>query len=112
MWSVHTSAAVEKRGIPSATIATDGMADMGQQTARELGFESLPIVTIPHPSDLLSEDELQKVAESIVDEVVYVLTEPAEKLEKEYKNKHSYSDMSESQMIAAIAGWACPMVMI
>ena len=102
MWSVHTSVALEKRYIPTATIATDGMAAMGQQAAGELGFESLPIVAIPHPSDLLTEDELQEVAEKIVDEIVYVLTEPAEKLEKEYKNKYSYSKMRKSEMLCLI----------
>ena len=58
MWSVHTSVALEKRYIPTATIATDGMAAVGQQAAREFGFESLPIVTTPHPSALRDIREL------------------------------------------------------
>ncbi len=110
MWSVHTSANMEKAGIPTATIATDGMAAMGQQTGKELGFDYLPIVTIPHPSDRLTESQVQKAAESIVDEIVYILTEPAKKIEKEYRNKYSWSNIRKSEMF--VSTQTCPITKI
>lgn len=101
MWCIHTSTALEKRGIPTVTIATDGMADMGQQTARELGFDAMPILTVPHAASLMTEPEIEKVAESIVDQIIYILSEPAEKLESEFKDKYHFGNVRKSAALAS-----------
>ncbi len=88
MWSVHTAANMQKIGIPTATIATGGFAVMGKATAKVLGFDSLPIVAVPHLLDRMTEDEVEKAAESVVDEIIYVLTDPTDAVEKKYRLKH------------------------
>lgn len=103
MWSVHTSTAMEQQSIPTVTIATEATAAMGQETAKALGFDALPIIAIPHPSDLLTEGELQTIAERIIDEIMHIWTTPVKSLEKEYSGKYSYSKMAGSPMMCQLS---------
>jgi hypothetical protein len=47
----------------------------------------LPIVVIPHPLASNKPDEVRQKAEAIVEEVVAILTQPAEKLAQEYRGR-------------------------
>ena len=48
---------------------------------------SIPIAVIPHPLAGNKPDEVERKAAAIVDEVVAILTQPAEKLAKEYRGR-------------------------
>ena len=48
---------------------------------------SVPIVVIPHPLAGNKPDEVQRKAEAIADEVIAILTQPAEKLAQEYRGR-------------------------
>ena len=47
----------------------------------------LPITVIPHPLAGNKPDEVKKKAAAIADEVVAILTQPAEKLAQEYRGR-------------------------
>ncbi|MBI2908075.1 MAG: hypothetical protein HYX92_10535 [Chloroflexi bacterium] len=79
--------ALEKKGIPVATVCTDEFASLGRAEAEVLGIPTLPIVTPSHPMGGLSEKEVWAKAEKAVDDIIYVLTTPREKLGKEFRGK-------------------------
>ncbi|MFH1485686.1 MAG: hypothetical protein ABIH46_06420 [Chloroflexota bacterium] len=54
---------------------------------------SLPIVTIPYELYGLTDEEIEKTAETLVDDVIAVLTTPREKLIEEFKNKHGVEEI-------------------
>ena len=51
-------------------------------------MSTLPIVTIPHPLASLKPDEAKRQADSLLEEVVHVLTHDKVKLAEEYKGKY------------------------
>ena len=75
---------LEKLGKPSASLETDLFLPMGKRDAEALGVPYLPIVGTKHPIAILTEEEIRERARQMVDEVVRVLTTPAEKLETDY----------------------------
>ena len=87
MWSVHTGVQLESKGIPTAVIVTNEFAPMGEATAREQGYDGLPLVVVPHPFDWLAPAEVERIAEDIVDEIIHVLTAPPEELVAEYRDR-------------------------
>lgn len=87
MWSVHTGIQMESKGIPTAVIVTNEFAPMGEATARERGYDGLPLVVVPHPFDWLPREEVERIGESIVDEIAQVLTTPPERLVAEYRDR-------------------------
>jgi len=48
----------------------------------------LPFAVIPHPMDRFKKEEVRKIAEQALSEIIYVLTQPAQKLAGEYKEKY------------------------
>ncbi len=73
--------------MPTATICTDEFVSLGRAEAQALGMPGLPLVVIPHPLGGLRPEEVRARAEAAVDGVVYVLTQPAEKLSAEYREQ-------------------------
>ncbi len=47
----------------------------------------LPLVVIPHPLGGLRPEEVRARADGAIEEVVYVLTQPPEKLAAEYRDQ-------------------------
>ncbi len=60
---------------------------MGRTEAQALGMLGLPLAVIPHPLGGLRPEEVWARADGAVAEVVYVLTQPAEKLSAEYREQ-------------------------
>ncbi|HXG19993.1 MAG TPA: hypothetical protein VNN62_13090 [Methylomirabilota bacterium] len=52
-----------------------------------LGMPGVPIAVIPHPLAGNKPDEVQRKAEAIVEEVLAILTQPAEKLAQDYSGR-------------------------
>lgn len=64
----------ERRGICSVGVATEPFADEAIQQARLLGMPDCRMVYVPHPVQLLSEDELASRAEAVFPAVTAALT--------------------------------------
>ena len=78
---------MEKLGVPTVVICTSAFLKMGRDTARSLGLDGMPLVSVPHPFDPLTPEQVERVAEQIVNEVIPVLTTPAGELKEEYKGR-------------------------
>jgi len=79
---------LEKRGKPTALVLTDEFAPLGRAEAEALAMPGLPFVAIPHPMDRLGKEEVREAAERALKEIVYVLTQPPQRLSAEYKEKY------------------------
>jgi len=78
---------LEKRGIPTAVICSDEFAPLGRAESRTLGMGGIPIAVIPHPLAGNRPDEVKKKAAAVAEEVINILTQPAEKLAQEYRSR-------------------------
>ena len=68
--SVHDAVRLERRGIPTAVVGTEPFLDEAIEQARVLGMPGYRAVLIPHPVQLLSPEELDALADDIVDRVL------------------------------------------
>jgi hypothetical protein len=68
---------LERLGIPTAAVATEPFADEALEQARILGMPDYRMVLVPHPVQLLSGDELRRLADRAFAEIVARLTQPA-----------------------------------
>ena len=68
-------------------ICSDEFAPLGRAESRTLGMGGIPIAVIPHPVAGNKPDEVKRKAAAIADEVLYILTQPAEKLTQEYRGR-------------------------
>jgi len=48
---------------------------------------AIPIAVIPHPLAGNKPDEVQRKAEAVAEEVIAILTQPAEKLAQDYRGR-------------------------
>jgi hypothetical protein len=69
---------LERRGIPTAAVATKPFVDEALEQARLLGMPEYRMVYVPHPVQLLTLDELRSYADAVFDEIVARLTAPAQ----------------------------------
>jgi hypothetical protein len=74
---LHDLVHLERRGIPAVGIATAPFADEAIEQARRLGMPASRVVYIPHPVQLLTDDELAACAGASLPAVLAALTEPA-----------------------------------
>lgn len=103
-WCIYDGVALEKRGIPTATVNSDAFVVLGQQEAVALGLPGLPIATVPHPMGDVTAEEVQRRAAVFVDQVIHVLTTDAEALESEYTDRfiNESDTFTRSEMVCAI----------
>jgi hypothetical protein len=73
---LHDLVHLERRGTPAVGIATAPFADEAIEQARRLGMPDARMVYIPHPVQLLTDDELDGRADAIFPDVLAALTEP------------------------------------
>jgi len=64
---------LEKKGIPTAIICSDGIPVVSQISFDGQGISAPRLVTIPHPLAGITPEEVQKKAENAVDAIVAVL---------------------------------------
>ena len=60
--------------MPTVTVTSDVFATLGREVANRLGLPQLPFVTVPHPVGHHSPDELDRLADSVLDDAVAALT--------------------------------------
>jgi hypothetical protein len=68
---------LEGRGIPAAVIVTDAFVAPASAMAEVQGAPGYHYVTTPHPVAVLTPDEVRARAESVLAEVVSLITENA-----------------------------------
>jgi hypothetical protein len=67
---------LERRGIPAVGVATAPFADEAIEQARRLGMPGCRVVYVPHPVQLLTDDELADRADAAFPAALAALTEP------------------------------------
>jgi hypothetical protein len=67
---------LERRGLPTAAVATEPFVDEALEQARLLGMPDYRMVYVPHPVQLLSLEELHGYADRVFEEIVARLTQP------------------------------------
>ena len=68
-------------------ICSDEFAPLGRAESQNLGMGGVPIAVIPHPLAGNKPDEVAQKAAAVVEEVLAILTQPADKLAQEYRGK-------------------------
>ena len=66
---------LERRGLPTAAVATEPFVDEALEQARLLGMPDYRLVNVPHPVQLLSSEELRGYADSAFEAIVVRLTQ-------------------------------------
>lgn len=75
--SVHDLVRLENREIATAGVGTEPFVDEALEQARTLGMPDLRMTLIPHPVQLLTEDELRALADAAFGDIVGRVTQPA-----------------------------------
>jgi hypothetical protein len=65
---------LERRGIPAIGIATEPFTDEAIEQARLLGMPDCRVVYVPHPVQLLTDEELAGRADAVFPAVLAALT--------------------------------------
>ncbi len=92
MWSVHTGVALESKGVPTAVLVSEEFAAMAESTARQHGYDGMPLIAVPQRFVWLSPAQLHEAAEAASGEVVRSLTLPADELMAEYRDRWRSSE--------------------
>jgi hypothetical protein len=79
---------LERQGIPSALICTVDFAHQARFESQYLAMPEIPITAVPHPLAGNDPDVVRKKAMVVVDEIIHVLTAPADKLGEEYRSRY------------------------
>ena len=66
----------ERSGLATAAVATEPFVDEALEQARLLGMPDYRMVYVPHPVQLLTEEELRGYADRAFAEIVGRLTQP------------------------------------
>ena len=71
---MHDGSVLEERGVPSVAVCTEVFFAAGQVQARVLGHSDLEPLTVAHPIQSLTADQIRERAEGAVEEIVARLT--------------------------------------
>ncbi len=71
---MHDGSVLEERGIPSVAICTEVFFSAGKVQARVLGYNDLEPLTVEHPIQSLTKEQIRNRADGIVDMIVDRLT--------------------------------------
>ena len=73
--SVHDLVRLERRGVATVGVGTVPFIDEALEQARTLGMPDLRMTLVPHPVQLLSDDDLTALADASVEEIVGRVTQ-------------------------------------
>jgi hypothetical protein len=74
---VHDGIAFEERQIPTAVLATEVFLNAARVQAQALGMPGFTVISVPHPVQNLTSDEVRQRADHVIEEVVQKLTSHA-----------------------------------
>jgi hypothetical protein len=60
---VHDAVRLEARGIPTVVVGTEPFLDEALEQSRFLGMPNYPLVLVPHPVQLLTDAQLNTLAD-------------------------------------------------
>ncbi|OGP21195.1 MAG: hypothetical protein A2038_15240 [Deltaproteobacteria bacterium GWA2_57_13] len=60
---------LERRGVPTVSVFTTVFASLAKSEAEVLGLKDFRLVTVRHPMETMSEEEISEAVNNIVDEV-------------------------------------------
>ena len=66
---MHDGAALEERGIPSVAICSEVFFAAGKVQAKALGYNNLAPITVGHPIQSLTADQIRSRADGIVEKI-------------------------------------------
>lgn len=85
---MHDISWFETEGVPAVAVVTDGFAQAAATQSRALGMPDLKVVTVPHPVQNLTDDEVAALATGVYARIVRALVEPVtEAVPKTGRNK-------------------------
>lgn len=71
---MHDGSVLEERGVPSVAICTEVFFAAGKVQARVLGYNELEPLTVAHPIQSLTHEQIRERTEGIVDKIAARLT--------------------------------------
>ena len=71
---MHDGSVLEERGVPSVAVCTEVFFAAGKVQARVLEYNELEPLTVAHPIQSLTQDQIRERADGIVDKIVERLT--------------------------------------
>lgn len=71
---MHDVSLLEERGIPCVAICTEVFFSAGKVQARVLGYNDLVPLTVEHPIQSLTKEQIHSRADAILDKIVDRLT--------------------------------------
>ena len=71
---MHDGTALEERGIPSVAICSDVFFAAGEVQAKSLGYSDFHPITVEHPIQSLTRDQIRSRADGIAEKIAAVLT--------------------------------------
>ena len=74
---MHDGIAFEERQIPTAVLATEVFLNAARIQAQALGMPGFTVISVPHPVQNLTADEVRQRADLVIEEVVQKLTSHA-----------------------------------
>lgn len=74
---MHDAAWAEDAGIPAVSVATTVFEPLVKMKRVQLGRPDLPVVYVPHPLSSRTDEDVRRLAEESVDEVVRALIRAA-----------------------------------
>jgi hypothetical protein len=76
--SVHDAVRLEARGIPTAVVGTEPFLDEALEQSRLLGMPNYPLVLVAHPVQVLTDAELEGLADEAFPHIEELLTDAGE----------------------------------
>jgi hypothetical protein len=67
---VHDVVRLERRGVATCAVGTEPFVDEALEQARVLGMPAYRMVFVPHPVQLLTDDELVAIADAAFPRIV------------------------------------------
>ncbi len=71
---MHDGSVLEERGVPSVAICSEVFFSAGKVQARVLGYNEMEPLTVAHPIQSLTQEQIQERADSVVDKIIERLT--------------------------------------
>ena len=72
---MHDGIAFEERNIPTAVLATEVFLNAAIAQAEALGMPSFQVISVPHPVQNLTPEEVRQRADNVIEEVVRKLVQ-------------------------------------
>ena len=70
---MHDGIAFEERHIPTAVLATEVFSNAARAQAQALGMPAFTVISVPHPVQNLTPEEVRQRADGIIEEVIQKL---------------------------------------